>query len=1142
MTEIETVPQSQQVHLHNHSEGSFLDGFAKVEQMARRARELGQSALSINDHGEVNQHFAFQKACLAEGIKPILGMEGYWAPDIPAIRAACQGKGNAGKWGSMMSHICLQASSDEGLRNLWALSSTAYDETHFYHRPVADPALLRQYSAGLYASDGCLMTAFGQAVEAGDEMAARQYLGGLRDIYRERFYVELHTWQYMHPSTDDKVKWSGEWISTTAANAKMTTLNAAKVRLATEMGIPMVVVNDAHHAYPEHWKLKEMIWGYKADANPDQMEGSGQKADHIMGDDELYFWMDRHGVSRDVVGEAIKYSSVIAENCNTEIKPMLKMPTFTQSEADDYALFLDHVEAGFKRRCESRGLDESRYRPRLESEIKLIADKHFAGYFLVVEDVIDAARTGRWAEWVTKSRKREPMDVGPGRGSAGGSLVAYALGITNLDPIKYGLLFERFLTPERVGFPDIDIDFPKNKRSGIKEYTQRKYGEGHVCSICTMSSNKAKGTVNDLVRALGIDHQDGVEISKLIEEVVLSEVADDSAESSDDAALTWEEIADLGRSKLSPWIRKHPELFRNLKDLIGVKRQTGVHPAAVLISERPLYEVIPTRRKNDTLTTAFDMYDIEELGGLKMDYLALRHLDALAEARDLVRERHSVELDYDAFDAEYADPAIWTSIEEGQTTGIFQLGTPGGTDSAIEFKPRDERDVAALIAINRPGVRDAGFYDIYLRRRAGVQPVEFDHPLMAEIVGDTYGILIYQEQLMEAAKTLANFTLIEADALRKAVSKKVMEKVMAMKNKFRDGCLANPAFIGFFGDVNPIVKASPVIERVWGSIEASGRYLFNKSHAQGYSLITCTEVWMKHHYPVEMLTGFMRVEENREKINPFVRDARRRKIEILPPDINVSGKSFTAVGDNSIRYGLVSVMGIAERSANPLIRNQPYKNVEDLIARANPNKTAILNLAKLGALDCFGDRVQVMREIEWYRATEGLASTTMGDFDKLTDTVSRRLVEGQDYQVEIPDFADPLVVYNIEQELVGSFVTIDPMGPYLEVIERESVRNPAAIRAYMPGQKLVVGGQLVKIHEHTIAKGRTAGAVMAFLGVDWQGDLFDVVAFPETYWKYKYLLKIGAPMLLGCERTDRGISLVELFRLDLIGDQHADQG
>ena len=1404
------------VNLHVHSDGSTLDGYSRVGQIARRARELGQSAVALTDHGDVNQHYAFQKACQAEGVTPLLGMEGYWSRDIEGTRQNAKDERGRTRYPKDLSHICFIAQNDEGLSNLWALSSAAYDADHHFYRPLADPALMRRHAAGIYASDGCLMTRMASYVEHGDLDGARQELGVLADIFGERFYMELHTWQYMQPNTEEEHR----------LNTLMTGLNQAKVELSAQMGIPLVVVNDAHHAYPEHWELKDLVWRFKPGSNPDRAEEvSLAKADHMMGDEELFFWMDRHGISRDVVVRAIRHSRDIAASCTAEIKaPLLGMPSFTGTDSGDNRRFLDLVEEGFKNKVLANGLDAEAYMARVEEEVSLIVDKGFAGYFLITADYVRAAKTGTWNSYVTGGPPI-PMLVGPGRGSAGGSLVAWLLGITALDPIKYGLLFSRFLSPGRKGFPDIDVDFPRSHHADIKAYLGKRWGEDHVCSICTIGRNKAKGTLKDLGRAMKIPYDKIEEMSKIIEQVttILAEAEQESDD--DEPDLPWNEVIAEKGGALAPYARDYPELFEKMEGLVGVARTTGVHAAAVLISNKPIPGTVPTRIKKGVLATQFDMYDIEELGGLKSDLLALRHLDALDSTARLVAERHGLDIDWEAFtDEQYYDPDIWHLADEGKLAGIFQIGTAGGTESAIEFRPRNVREVADLVSIIRPGVRDAGLHDLYIRRRHGQEPVTYDHPMMEPIVGDTYGVLVYQEQLMRTVTDLASFTADEADDLRKAVGKKNMDKLMQLKEKFADGCLANPQFMEAHIDA----RARTVVDKIWASIEASGRYSFNKcvagstrvklsavgstggdmavgdmwrrlyddsrlegqpcwygcaytgyqgkcqtcrvwrqkfrdprrglkgwslgedgrlhpnrivdvhrngvrpvwrlvladgrsitattnhrhmtprgwqevgqlgvgdellvcgayesqvydpersrttvadpdyrgallpnqqrnganslgyrdggflalkewttsqqwactepgcgrsrgagdrierahldgdrtnnhpsnlamrcashhkqydyrvngrrrrgekgysalpvqivaieyvgeeetydlemadpyhswvgdgiithnSHALGYALISTWEIWAKHYYPAEFVVSCMQVDQGR--INSYIRDARRNGIQILPPDINESGSRFALQGD-AIRYGLEDVFGVGHNAYLDIVSGRPYRSFEDFLVRGRSSKTVTVNLIKIGAFDRFGPRAEMLRQMERFRVIEKVAPTkraTLTEQEKDAIWADKRVRLAHEYALETPDFDDLRVVYEIEKELVGNFITADPMGPYVDALSAVAVRTPAALRRMEEGERAVVGGQLSRIKVIRVRKaGRNHNKEMAFLGIEWNNEDFDVTVFPDLYERYKVLLEQDAPVACEVVRDERGCHLKSLERLDLI--------
>lgn len=1106
-----------QVNLHNHSEGSYLDGYATVADIAARAVELGQSAISITDHGECNQHFAFQKACRKVGVHPILGMEGYWLPDI------------AQKKDVPNSHITLLAATQRGLSNLWALSSVAYERKYFYKRPLADIGLLRTYAEGIYASDGCMLTDLGRAVIDGQEDKARQYVGTLLDIFGDRFFMELHTWQFIDPQNAEQRR----------LNAEMAAINKAKVRLATEMGVPLVVVNDSHHARPEDWRNKELVWRFNTRQNADQLGDEGQKADHIMGTDELVSWMARHGIGRSVVEEAVRNAAHIASQCVAEVRPTLSLPQFTESERDDMVKFIDLVEAGFRRKVIDGGLDAETYFRRMEAETRLICDKHFAGYFLVVHDYVKAAKTGTWAQYVTPGAEPDPIQVGPGRGSGGGSLVAWLLDITAIDPIRHDLLFERFLAPSRKGYPDIDTDFPRSKRPGMKAYLEARYGGDHVCTIGTTTRNNPKAMVRDLGRALNVPYRDVDDISRIIMDVAKL-VADETEETGED--VSWDTIVSERGGDLAPWARKYPELFERLGQMVGIARQSGVHPSGVLVNSSPLLGLVPMRTRkhgtaDESTTTQFDMDEIEELGGVKFDLLGIRHLDTLDTTRRLVRERHGVDLDFEALTAEQlADPAIWDRIDKGRTTGVFQVETPGATRTAIDLKPRNVSDVAHLVSIIRPGVKDAGLTDAFLARRAGDEPVSYDHPLMKPIVEETYGVLVYQEQMIRAARELAGFTPDEADELRRITAKKKGELLGPWEQKFLTGCLNNAAFTEAVGSAE---RARQIAAKVWASINASARYSFNKSHAVGYGLVATWEVFAAYHYEPEFLVALMQTDA--DAVNRYVREARRSGIKILPPDINLSEQKFTLTGD-TIRYGIDTVMGVGGAIARDIQKGRPYTSLADYLARAGrgSHKSAVLNLIKIGAFDELGRREDLLRDYQRHRILESVAERKRGTLtpEQADEIVARKLTERPDeWALEIPDFSDDEVIYRIEEELVGTYVTVDPMDRYIKALDAVAIRHPEEINNFTVGDLFTIGGQVAKIKEHTIAKGRFKGSTMAFLSIMWNEEEFEVVSFPESWRQVSALVTPGVPVACRVIRTERGCSLSSVQRLDLLFDQ-----
>lgn len=1139
-----------QVNLHSHSDYSFLDGYTDVEDIAKRAKECGHEYMALTDHGECGGHLTGAKAAAKHGLGFIPGIEGYWMyPEQVAQH-------REDKKQPSPSHICLLAQNNIGLRNLWALSSRTYDPEYFYYKPIATPELMRQYSEGLYASDGCMLTEFSNKVDIGDEDGAKRIIGTLRDIFRENFYMELHTWQYMDDSKPERM----------ALNARMCRLNHAKVRLATEMGIPLVVVNDSHHSYPEHWINRELVWAFNTSGdNNDKLQTTlgemAQKADHIMAEDEIYLWMGKHNVSRETIAEAIRNAHDIASSCQVEIKPTLSLPRTAASDIEDLNLLIDACEQGFQKYVVDAGLDAEKYGARLEEELRLITQRNFSGYFNILHDCTKAYRSGAWSQYVKKGAVKEPILLGPGRGSVGGSLVAYLLAIHIIDPIEYGTLFSRFISPGRKGLPDIDIDVPQSQRKDGLEYLPARFGAENVCAIGTIICNGPKGTVKDMGRALGITklpdgYVDLQAISNHIEEIEGYK----DPNNPDEEELTWDELIELKGGALAPYRAKYPQLFEGIEKMVGVRRNAGVHASAVLVNSEPLLGLVPMRRTKEkksgsskVITTQLDMWDVEELGGAKLDWLGLRHLDTLTEARKLIYERHQVWLDYDRTGLSvpsgcpkvitlgrehFRDPAIWEQIDQGYTTGIFQIETPLLTSAAVDLKPRNEVDVANLLAIVRPGVGDAGLKDVYLRRRSGKEKVVYDHPLMENFVGpkwatDTYGVLVYQEQIIQCVQELAGFTPDEADDLRKAVGKKLMDKLVVFKEKFVQGCLDNNDYTE--GGTRDRNKCIQIANKIWSSIEAAGRYAFNWSHAIEYAHISTWEVWVKYHYPSEYLVALMITDD--KKIPAYIREAKRRGIAILPPDINLSGRKFT-ISDNTVRYGIDTVRNVGAAACRDIQANRPYDSLRDYLARAGKDgadKGVVTNLIYVGAFDSFGSREEMLRILQRHRAQDKLAQSTLDNPEKLETIVSRRLAENPEkYRIDIPDFSNRDVVYEIEKHLLGVSVTIDPMEPYLSLLSGRVISDPQEILQKEKGEEFLIGGQISGVRPTVTKRGRNPGQAMAHLSVSWNDADFRIVAFPGSWAGNKMMCTVGAPVICIVTKLDDGCCLERVERLDLI--------
>lgn len=1139
---VENQTSSKFVGLHVHSEHSFLDGYSKVEHIAARTKELGQQAVALTDHGECGGHLLFQKACQTLDIKPIFGMEGYWLPDIQRSRdQKTRGYDN--------SHITLLAMNEKGLSNLWAWSSLAYTPKYKYGKPLADPALMREYGEGLYASDGCLLTEFARAIDRDDDTACREVYATLLGIFGDRFYSELHTFQIIDPVTDEHRE----------LNQQMARMNQVKVAFAAEFGVPLVVVNDCHYSWPKDWENHELVWAMNT--SEDDKVDRGQAAAHHMGDEEIYHWMGKHGIAHSVVEAAINQTYEIANTCNVEIKPTLEMPRLTGSDEDDTKLFLDHVESGFKRKIEGSGRDEDAYFARMEEEVRLIVEKNFCGYFNIVADYTKAAKTGEYGEWIGKG-KQPPMLVGPARGSAGGSLVAYLMDITEIDPLKYGLLFGRFISPARKGYPDIDLDFPQSKRPDMKEYLSVKYGTDHVCAVGTRSKSKPRGILADLTRAMDISYSDKEAMSKIISQV--EDIDTTNVE------VSWDEVLLEKEGDLTPWVRKYPRLFEKMGEMVGIVRQASVHAAAILVLRTPILGKLPTRERNGVTSTQFDMYEVEELGGVKFDILGIRHLDTLEVARGLIKDRHGIDLDYYSFgDAEFSDPEIWTLIDEGRTDGIFQLEAHQMTKVGKHFKPRNERDIADLISVNRPGVIRADLLWPYLKRRHGEEEPEFDHPVMKGIVGKTHGIIVYQEQVLLTVIQLGHFTLDQAEKVRKNLGKMLYSAMRKMEDDFISGCLGNEEFmagvpdtggqvadplqeLSFYNktgakDPKFISRAEQIAKKIWISIRESGIYVFNESHAIGYATISSWETWLKAKYFLEMEASLMMTDP--PKVNRYIRESRQFGIPILPPDVNESGPQFTLTAEGKIRYGLEAIKGVGWSAVKDILENRPFETFREFLHFCSPRgaakKGVVEKLVMIGAFDTLGKREDHLQEyynhrVLWSLGIErrkGLINEEgVDEFLAIfyAEYYSKSGTPGWVDEYPIPDFSDENVVYAIEKELVGNYISVDPMLKYSKAIGNLCITDPQEIEAASCGSLITIGGQLTSVKPYKTQKGYNPGQDMAFLTVKWNDLDYEITCFPEAWTANRQFLEVGAPVICQAIRLEQGCHLSRVERLDFL--------
>jgi len=1084
------------VHLHVHTEHSFLDGLQTVDQLVERVVSIGQEAVAITDHGECSGHLRLQHAADAAGIKPIFGMEGYFTEDR---------FDKTGKKGENYDHMTIVAMNAKGLENLWALSSLAYIEGSYYGNPRFDWELLERYNEGLIVTGGCMGGCIGKHLkDDGIYQRAVERIGRYQAIFGDRFHLELHT--YLDPE-------SNEW-------------NMRVAEAAIDYSVPLIAVSDAHYAKPDHWFAHELMTAVQMGKTIDD------PTRFSYGPNQLCIFSEEETRSRlsylpeSLVDQAISRTNEIAQMCDARVPGARKMPVFYNTPEMDERKLRESVEEGFKRKIEGHVSEEMLpvYRERIEYEMDVIIKRGFPGYFLTVQDIIN------WS-------KNENFLVGPSRGSVGGSLLAYVMDITEVDPIPSGLIFERFLNPERVSMPDIDIDMPKLERGMVRDYLERKYGRNNIASIGTLNTLGARQAIRDLCRGMGISKDDAA---------AMSDIIDDDWNIKNRGA-DWATVYKQYRSEYAPWVTKYPQLFETLPEVVNHIRHASAHAAGIVISKDPLVGSMPLRYSptNDDIRTQFDMGDIDELGFVKIDLLGLRTLSTLMATLDLIKENNGGTLPFDHFyewnnnwAKYYDDGDVWDSIGTGHNIGCFQIETGSLRSLVKRFLPRNIEDLCTMIAIYRPGITRAvdaetglNLLEMYMQKREGKRKVTYKHPKLEKILGVSYGSFVYQEQIMETCVELAGYTIVETDRVRKAVAKSNYEDMVEEAEIFVRKCVDN-------GIDTETAKS------IFDDMRAFGMYGFNKSHGYGYSMLTYWTAWIKHHYPREYMTALFRTNPKDNVI--YTREARRMGIEVLGPDINESGGNFTLTKSGSIRYGLNSVKYISG-SAQDLQKLGPFSSMEDFVARVpskKVNKRAVIAMIKCGVFDSIcGDARTALRQFMVARKEKNLDNSCSTDcvhclghlsgFDCYADLQENVMARGQH-----------------EHELLGTMVSIDPLADYLSLIEEE--HNFPGEKKMFQGEKAMIGGIISQVKELVTKKGKNPGAEMCQvwieLPIDSMEDEFQededvestkddnvqVVAFPDTYKRVKDDIQVGTPVLVEVQKLRDGLSLKSIFRLDKI--------
>ena len=1049
------------VHLHVHTEYSLLDGACRIDKIAQRAKELGQTALAVTDHGVMYGAVAFYKACKEAGIKPIIGCEVYVAPRAMTDKA--HGTDND------YSHLILLCRNEQGYRNLCRLVSAGFTEG-FYMKPRIDWALLHKHAEGLICLSGCLAGEIPQRLIRGDYDGAKARAVELAELFGEDgFYLEIQN----HGIPDEARAAEG------------------LIRLHRDTGIPLVVTNDAHYIEKKDAYYQDVLMciqmGKTVD-DPNRMRFESQEL-YLKSEDEMRAlfpdWQ-----------EAADNTVKIAEMCSFDFTfghyflPRFKLP---EGEHDSYDYLVKLCEKGFAERYPN----SPEVHAQLEYELSMINKMGFVDYFLIVSDFIGYA-------------KRNGIPVGPGRGSAAGSVVSYCLHITDVDPIKYSLFFERFLNPERVSMPDIDVDFCVNRRAEVIDYVKRVYGEDHVAQIVTFGTMAARNAVRDVGRALSVSYAETDAVAKQVP--------------SGPGALNITLDEALKLSKPLHEMYEQDETLKRLIDvaraLEGMPRHASTHAAGVVITEKPVYEYVPLAKNDEAVVCQYPMTTLEELGLLKMDFLALRNLTVLDDAVKLVQRD---EPGFRIEDVPEDDGETYEMLAQGRTSGVFQLESTGMTGVCVGLKPKSIEDITALIALYRPGPMDS--IPRFLECSVHPEKVSYKHELLRPILSVTYGCIVYQEQVIEIFRRLAGFSLGQADMIRRAMSKKKHKVIDAERVAFIHG---DPAR-GIPGAVANGVSES-VANSIYDEILDFASYAFNKAHAVCYAIVAYRTAYMKRHHPQQYMAALLTsVLDNSNKVAEYIAECRELGIKLLPPDVNESGANFTVAGEN-LRYGLVAIKGIGWGAINGLVAEREsgglFKSFEDFCRRMSGrelNRRAVENLIKAGAFDSMGYKRRALVQI-CGAVIDSISQAARNNISGQMDLFGNpdEGGEARPVSIPIPDIEEFSARERMamEKETTGLYLTGHPMDEYRAAVKKIGASPIGAVmndfaaedgpRSFADGQYITVAG--------VVAGARTRptknNSLMSYISLEDDTGAMEVIAFQRVLDQSSMFIKDNAALIV----------------------------
>ena len=1052
---------SDYVPLHLHTEYSLLDGAIRIKELVKQANAFKMPAVAITDHGNLFGVIEFYSQATKAGIKPIIGCEVYITPRNRFEKRPTTDTEEA------TYHLILLAKDSIGYRNLVTLVTKAYTEG-FYYKPRIDKELLAEYGKGLIGLTSCLKGEIPYYLQQGMNDKAREKALEYREIFgQENFYIEVQNNNL--PEQED--------------------VNRGLIELAHALKLKVVATNDCHYMRREDAKAHDILMCIQTGKTVKDKDRL-----HLNSDGFYFKSPEEMKLAFKDIPEAILNTRAIAERCNVEFKlgaNLLPIYKIKNGQSPDVLLEKLAFE-GLNKKC---GLKTKEiYSARLLKELEIIKKMRYASYFLIVWDFIIYA-------------KKRGIPVGPGRGSAAGSLVSYCLDITDIDPVQFNLLFERFLNPERLSMPDIDVDFCKDRRSEVIAYVAEKYGNDHVAQIITFGTMAAKAAIRDVGRALDLPYGEVDKIAKLVPNT---------------PNITIENTL-----KFEPQMKHIYDTNPKIKELIntairleGLCRHASTHAAGVVISPIPLTEYTPLYKNptDGSITTQFDMGAIEKIGLLKFDFLGLKTLTIIDKTLQYIRDNGK---DFSLQDISFEDKKTYDLLSSGNTTGIFQLESAGMRDLLVKISPSRFEDLIAIVALHRPGPMGSGMIEDFIKRKKGKIPIKQDLPQLREILDNTYGVILYQEQVMRIANKLANFTMGQADILRKAMGKKQPEEMEKLKKVFVQGARAN--------NISE-KKAS----RIFDLMAYFAEYGFNKSHSAAYAYLAYQTAYLKAHYPVEFMCATLSSDmDNTDKILKIIAGCREMGIPILPPDINLSGKEFVVFG-NSIRFGLEAVKGVGSSTIDSIIELRdsggPFTSVMNFLERVDHkkvNKKVVENLIKAGAFDSLGiTRAKALTLTnEILNGNAKTYSARAYGQQSIFDTFTEEPAEEKEYSTE------ELLRY--EKEALGIYITGHPLTKYEAQLKKLGTKKSSELEEIPDGQEIILGGILRNIKKFQT---KSKSEIMAYCSFEDADGNCEVIVFPDLYRKRIPLLQKDALLIVKgtIDKTEKGIKIIasEISSLD----------